>query len=437
MTATLTPTRSVHILAKPIGPICNLDCTYCFYLEKEKLYPKKSLDDFRMSDAVLESYIRQHIAMERGPQITFAWQGGEPTLMGLDFFRRVVELQQAHRPPGKKIANALQTNGTLLDDAWCEFFVRHDFLIGLSIDGPAELHDRYRVNKGGAPTHDLVMRGWGFLKNHDVQYNTLTVVNDLVGQHPVEVYEFLKAHGSRFMQFIPLVERVGSQSEVLAEPPLLRVLQPQAQVTPWSVRPQQYGDFMIEIFDRWVRRDVGKIFVQLFDVQLGIEMGLGSTLCVFAETCGDALAMEHNGDLYSCDHFVYPRYKLGNIMDDGIAAMVQSPPQRQFGSDKRDMLPAYCLRCEVRQHCNGECPKHRFSITPDGEAGLNYLCPGYKKLFTHMKPYLGVMADLLRQGQPAARIMSMLAGDAPQRAGRNDPCPCGSGKKFKKCCGIG
>ncbi|MGD0139729.1 MAG: isochorismatase family protein [Tepidisphaeraceae bacterium] len=264
------------------------------------------------------------------------------------------------------------------------------------------------------------------LKKHGVQYNTLTVVNRLVGDRPTEVYEFLKDNGSKFMQFIPLVERVGSTPEAFAEPPLLKVLAPYAEVTPWSVLPEQFGNFICEIFNRWVRRDVGKIFVQLFDVQLGIECGLGSTLCVFAETCGRAMALEHNGDLYSCDHFVYPEFKLGNIMDQTIDEMVHSPAQKQFGDDKRDALPQYCQRCEVKKYCNGECPKHRFLTTPDGEPGLNYLCAGYKKIFTHMRPHLRIMADLLRQGRPAADIMSL---------GLDAPCPCGSGMKFKRCCG--
>ena len=414
-------------MAKPIGPICNLDCKYCFYLEKERLYPqKRTASDFRMTDDVLRNFIRQHIDQQDVPEITFAWQGGEPTLMGLDFFHRAIELQAEYRPPGKRIANALQTNGILLDDDWCEFFRRQDFLIGLSIDGPKPIHDQYRVNKAGHGTHDGVMRAWDLLKRHGVQYNTLTVVNRLVGDHPTEVYEFLKDNGSAFMQFIPLVERVGSEPNTLAGPPPLKTLAPHAEVTPWSVLPEQFGDFICEIFDQWVRRDVGTVFVQLFDVQLGIEVGAGSSLCVFAETCGRAMALEHNGDLYSCDHFVYPQFKLGNIMEQPIDQMLSSPAQKQFGDDKRDALPQYCLRCPVKKYCNGECPKHRFLTTPDGEAGLNYLCAGYKKIFTHMQPHLRIMADLLRQGRPAADIMSL----AP-----DSPCPCGSGMKFNRCCG--
>lgn len=448
--------RTFHIMTKPIGPICNLDCTYCFYLEKEKLYPGSH--DFKMTDATLENYVRQYIAQQDSAEISFAWQGGEPTLMGLDFFKRVVELQAKHCPPGKRVSNALQTNGTLLDEDWCAFFKQHGFLIGLSVDGPKELHDRYRVNKGGRGTHDQVMRAWQMLQGHRVEFNTLTVVNKEVGEHPSEVYGFLKEHGAEFMQFIPLVERLGSAentaqrgAEGLAEPPLLKVLTPHHEVTRWSVRPLQYGVFLQTIFDQWVRHDVGRVFIQLFDVQLGIEMGLPAGLCVFAETCGKALAMEHNGDLYACDHFVYDGFKLGNISEKSIAEMVESQQQRQFGLDKRDTLPNYCKTCSVRQHCNGECPKHRFLLTPDGEPGLNYLCAGYKHFFGHIKPYLRTMADLIRAGRAPAEIMGILA----QREGRvvavqqmtpmlhnrvmgtnrNDLCPCGSGKKFKKCCG--
>jgi uncharacterized protein len=438
-------------MTKPSGPICNLGCRYCFYLEKEKLYPESSGPAaFRMSDAVLENYIRQYLAQQDAPEINFAWQGGEPTLMGLGFFRRVVELQARYCPPGKRIRNALQTNGTLLDDAWCEFFHAHEFLIGLSLDGPKDLHDCYRVNKAGHGTFDAVLRGLERLKAHRVEFNTLTVVHREVARKPLEVYEFLKSIGSRFMQFIPLVERVGPGDDAFAAPPRLKVLTPQVQVTPWTVVPEDLGEFYCQIFDYWVQHDVGRWFVQLFDVQLGIEMGLGSSLCVFSPTCGRGLALEHNGDLYACDHYVYPQFKLGNIAEESLAAMVESPAQRKFGTDKRDALPGYCRRCPVLEHCQGECPKHRFAVTPDGEAGLNYLCPGYQRFFAHIQPHLRTMAALLRSGRPADEIMGLLAqqegrATAPpatpilrqlgSRPGRNDLCPCGSGRKYKKCCG--
>ncbi len=294
------------------------------------------------------------------------------------------------------------------------------------------------------------MRGMKLLQDHHVDFNTLTVVNKEVSEKPLEVYGFLKSMGVEFMQFIPLVERVGAEPKVLAEPPLLKILTPYAQVTSWSVEPLTFGTFLSTIFDQWVRNDVGRSFVQIFDVQLGIEMGMGSSLCVFSETCGRAMALEHNGDLYSCDHFVYPQYKLGNIAEQSIEEMVNSAQQQKFGMDKQSTLPHYCQVCPVKQNCQGECPKHRFTITPDGEPGLNYLCAGYKQFFTHIKPYLKVMCDLLNRGRPASDIQRMLAiqegrtvaePSIPQRtfggpAGRNDPCPCGSGKKYKKCCGA-
>lgn len=441
--------RSFHLMTKPVGPICNLDCKYCFYLEKEKLYPGKS--NWRMPDDVLEKYVRQYIEAQQVPEITFAWQGGEPTLMGVDFFRRAVELQQRYAD-GKQIANAIQTNGTLLDDEWCEFLKSNGFLVGLSIDGPRKYHDLYRVDKQGKPTFDKVIAAARLMKRHGVEFNTLCVVNRANSAAPLDVYRFLKSEGSGYIQFIPLVERVGGGDLPLAEPPILvepgRIRLPvvsgeshstDATVTPWSVEPRAYGNFLCTIFDEWVRKDVGRVFVQIFDVQLGIWMGYPSTLCVFGETCGDAMAMEHNGDLYACDHYVYPQYKLGNVGTDSLTDMVTSAAQRKFGTDKRDTLPRYCRECDVKFACNGECPKHRFLTTPDGEPGLNYLCAGYKKFFRHIDPYMREMGRLLGAGRPAAGIMKMIAdaerGGATVAVGRNDPCPCGSGRKYKKCCG--
>jgi len=403
--------RGFHVLTKPIGPICNLDCKYCFYLEKEKMYPGES--QWRMNDAVLTEYIRQYIQNQPGPEIHFAWQGGEPTLLGVDFFRRVVALQRQFAG-GKTIFNAIQTNGTLLDDEWGEFLARHQFLVGLSLDGPAELHDAYRVDKRQQPTFDKVMSGLAVLKKHGVEFNTLTVVNRRNSQKPLEVYRFLKSIGSNFIQFIPLVERLAPAEMKtagfdFAAPPLPGQADAATTVTPWSVEAEQYGTFLCAIFDEWVRQDVGKTFVQLFDVALGNWMGLGSSLCVFAEKCGSALAIEHNGDLYSCDHYVYPRHKLGNIMNHSLGAMVDLPQQLKFGADKFDSLPKYCRACEVRFACNGECPKHRFIQTPDGEEGLNYLCPAYKKFFNHIDPHMKTMGRLLENDEAPARIMEMLA----------------------------
>ena len=439
------PPTAFHVMTKPIGPICNLDCKYCFYLEKEKLYPGERT--WKMSDEVLETYVRQYIEHQEAPQISFAWQGGEPTLLGVDFFRRAVELQKKYAN-GRTIHNAIQTNGTLLDEAWCEFLLANDFLVGLSIDGPRELHDAYRVDKQQRGTFDDVMRGLEMLRKHGVEFNTLTVVNRVNSRKPLEVYQFLKQAGSGFIQFIPLVERLPqTRLKVLdldlAAPPVPGETDDGASpVTDWSVRAHDYGEFLVRIFDQWVRRDVGRVFVQLFDVALGNWMGTGSSLCVFAEKCGTALAIEHNGDVFSCDHYVYPKYNLGNVMNRSLGEMVGSEQQRRFGSDKLDTLPQYCRRCEVRFACNGECPKHRFARTPDGEEGLNYLCPAYKRFFNHIDPYMRKMAALIKSRQPASAIMGTLARaeqDArppgAATAGRNDPCPCGSGRKYKKCCG--
>lgn len=403
--------RGFHILTKPIGPICNLDCKYCFYLEKQNLYPNER--QWRMSDEVLEEYTRQYIRSQSGDEVYFAWQGGEPTLLGVDFFRKAVALQKRFAG-GKTISNAIQTNGTLLDGEWCEFLAKEKFLVGLSIDGPRELHDKYRVDKGQKPTFDAVMRGLELLKKHSVEFNTLTVVNRTNSQQPLAVYWFLKSIGSQFLQFIPLVERsapekLKSDGLTFSAPPDLSVPDdPKSPVTEWSVEASQYGNFLCAIFDDWVRCDVGKVFVQLFDVALGNWMGLGSSLCVFAEKCGAALAIEHNGDLYSCDHYVYPKYHLGNLMNRDLGEMAHSPQQIKFGSDKLDLLPGFCRECEVRFACNGECPKHRFTKTPDGEDGLNYLCPAYKKFFNHIDPHMRSMANLLREGHAPAEIMETL-----------------------------
>ena len=427
---------SFHIMAKPTGAICNLDCEYCFYLEKEKLYP--TVKNWAMPEDVLEKYIKEYIQSQTVPEIIFAWQGGEPTLLGLDFFKKAIQLQKKYAD-GKKIENAFQTNGILLNDEWCSFFSENNFLIGLSIDGPCEIHDKYRVHKGGQPSFDKVISGLEYLKKHKVEFNTLTCVQKDNAYKPFEVYEFLKEIGSKFMQFIPIVERKS-----MNEASELQLVQPsykeEAIVTGWSVEPLQYGKFLMEIFDQWVRNDVGKYFVQIFDVSLGLWHGLGSSLCVFKETCGQALAMEHNGDVYSCDHFVYPENKLGNIMEESLNKIVYSKQQLQFATDKKTKLPQFCINCDVRFACNGECPKHRFIKTSDGEEGLNYLCAGYKYFFHGIAPYMRFMSNELTNKKPPANVM-MWAKEKDKGflgidIGRNDPCICGSGLKFKNCCGL-
>src|ERR1019366_6320534 len=427
--------RHLHVMGKPVGPICNLDCKYCFYLEKENLYP--SPRKFVMSDDVLENYVRQYIASQSGPEVSFAWQGGEPTLLGVGYFRKVVELQ-ARYANGKTIGNSIQTNGTLLDDEWCKFFRENRFLVGSSIDGPRDLHEKYRVDKLQRSTFDKVMAGVELLKRHAVEFNTLTVVHHESARRPLDVYRFLKEIGSTYIQFIPLVER--STGAGLAGPPLLSPSADEsaiaASVTPWSVDANDYGNFLVEIFQEWVRHDVGWIFVQVFETALSNWMGLGSTLCIFAETCGRALALEHNGDVYSCDHYVYPSYKLGNLLDQEISVLADLPSQQSFGNAKRDSLPDYCRQCEVRFACNGECPRNRFLVTPDGQPGLNYLCAGYLHFFRTIDPTMKELARLLRAGRPAADIMNPRVAPSPARVSpkldpskvaRNAPCPCGSG----------
>lgn len=388
-------------MAKPIGPICNLDCTYCFYLEKENLYPK---NNFRMPENVLEKFIKSNIEANDIPTVTFSWQGGEPTLLGVEYFEKVIELQKKYSN-GKKIENTFQTNGVLLDDKWCEYFKKNNFLIGLSIDGPREFHDKYRISKSGNNSFDQVVRGIKYLKKWEVEFNTLTVINDYNSHYPLKVYNFLKEIGSGFMQFIPVVEL---KTEITKDEKLSLVspnYEGNACVTKWSVKPEKYGDFLIKIFDSWIKNDVGIYFVQLFDIALESWYGMEPSLCVFRKTCGDALALEHNGDLYSCDHYVYPENKLGNILEAHISTLVNSPKQAKFGLDKNISLPSYCYNCEVRFACNGECPKHRFIKTPDGEEGLNYLCAGYKKFFNHIDPFMKFMVNELINQRPPANVM--------------------------------
>ena len=418
-----------HLLTKPTGAVCNLDCKYCFFLSKEMLYPGSR---FRMADELLEEYIKQYIEAQQVPQVTIAWQGGEPTLMGLDFFRRSIEYVNKYKKPGMTVEHTIQTNGTKLDDEWCEFFHEHKFLVGLSVDGPRELNDAYRVDKGGKGTFDQVMRGLSYLKKHNVEFNILTTVHAANADYPLEVYRYFRDElGAKFIQFIPIVERDNETG-----------FQEGNQVTDRSVKAEQYGKFLIEIFDEWVQRDVGEVFVQMFDVALGAWVGQPGAVCVFAPTCGNALALEHNGDLYACDHFVEPDYLLGNIKEEHMIDLIASDKQRKFGQDKLDTLPQYCLECEVRFACHGGCPKNRFINTPDGDPGLNYLCAGYRAFFNHVDRPMKIMATLLRQNRAPSEITKIIANDQEENlksafaiAKRNDPCPCGSGKRYKHCHG--
>jgi uncharacterized protein len=406
------------VMVKPIGPVCNLDCTYCYYLHKKTLFREK--EPWRMSIATLERFIRQYIQYQPGPVIHFSWQGGEPTLLGLEFFKKIIHYQKLYCPPVKQISNSIQTNGTLLDDAWCQFFRENYFLVGLSIDGPEDMHDAYRKDRKQRPTFKKVVHAVTLLKKHGVEFNTLTVLNRLNVQHPLRVYRFFRDElGSQFLQFIPCVERkdftvAASQRQSKENPPKLgdacaRPGHPDSVVTDWSVDPDDYGTFLCTVFDEWIRRDVGKIFVRIFDTMLGLWMGMPSSSCDFAEICGKALALEHNGGLYSCDHFVYPDYHLGNIKEKTLIQMALSEKQMRFGFNKQDSLPQYCKQCEVQFACHGECPKNRLLYTPDGEPGLNYLCSGLKKFMKHIDPWMKRMAAELRAGRTADNVMKLFS----------------------------
>jgi len=428
------------LMAKPSGPICNLDCQYCFYLEKEKLYPGVGKSaGWRMPDTVLEAYIRSYIESQEVPAVTFAWQGGEPTLLGLDFFRRAVELERKYAGT-RQIDNSFQTNGVLINEEWARFLADNGFLVGISIDGPREIHDRFRRDRGGQPTFDRVMGAIELFIKHGVQFNTLTVLQAHNSQFPSEVYGFLKGIGSQFLQFIPVVERLAP----VEDDGMLSLVAPRAGkfavVTDWSVQPEQFGRFLTTVFDEWVRNDAGQVFVQLFDVTLEAWYGMEPSICIMRRRCGEAMIVEHNGDVYSCDHYVYPENRLGNLVDSPLTELVTSERQRQFGADKEARLPDYCRRCEFLFACNGECPKHRFEKTPDGQDGLNYLCSGYRAYFAHVAPYMEFMREELRAGRPPANVIRWtreqdLRVAGKRHPGRNDPCLCGSGRKFKKCCG--
>ena len=384
-----------------------------------------------MADEVHEAYIRQLLEAHQIPQVTVAWQGGEPTLMGLDFFRRSIELQKKYQRPGMQVENTFQTNGILLSDEWCQFFHDNNFLIGLSIDGPKTLHDRFRKDKSGDGTFDRAVQAARLLQKNKVEFNILCTVNSKNADHPLEVYRYFRDElDAHYLQFIPIVERENESG-----------LQEGEKVTDRSVGPVQWGRFLVEIFDEWVRRDVGETFVLNFDGILAGWLGMAGTLCIFGRTCGLGLVLEHNGDLYSCDHFVEPDYLLGNIMKRPMIELLASEKQRKFGLDKEDTLPLYCRECRFLFACNGECPKNRFIKTPNGEAGLNYLCSGYTAFFKHADRYMRIMADLLREGKTADGIMKILSEEDARsekrtpKVGRNDPCPCRSGLKFKKCHG--
>lgn len=404
--------QGIHVVAKPIGPVCNLNCEYCFYLEKQALFSPG--EQYRMSDDVLRAYIHNYIASQPTPVVEFVWQGGEPTLLGIDFFKRVVELQGPF-VKSKTITNSLQTNGTLLTDEWCRFLKNHKFMVGISLDGPKEIHDRYRRDRKGNGTFEQVMRGLRLLQKHKVEYNVLACVTRETARRPLEVYCFLREAGVEFIQFTPIVERrpdAGSREHGLrlGLPARLDGEEPNTEVTPWSVVPREYGDFLITVYEEWVHHDVGKIFVMNFEWALNAWIGNPSPVCVHAEQCGRALVVEHNGDAYACDHCVYPQYRLGNIVSGRLSDMVEKSLRSGFGVFKKEALPRWCRECDVLAACQGGCPKHRFAKTYYEEPGLHYLCAGYKKFFHHIRKYLKAMTTLLENGLPASYVMEALKG---------------------------
>jgi uncharacterized protein len=427
------PVPAFHVMAKPAGGRCNLCCDYCFFLEKQDLYPGS---DFRRSDAVMEAYIGQAARGQQVPQVTLAWQGGEPTLMGLDFFCRAGAAEARLVPAGMAVERTLQTNGVLLDDEWAAFLAANGYLVGLSLDGPRELHDAYRHDRGGHPVFERVLAAARRLQQHGAQFNVLCTINAANAAHPLEVYRFFRDElGARYVQLIPIVEVAAPPSWAGAWGAGAPGPDPRpGSASDRSVAAEDYGRFLCAIFDEWLRRDVGEVFVQFFDAVLAAYVRGSAGVCVLQPTCGEALALEHNGDLYSCDHFVDPRYLLGNILESDMGALVRSARQRAFGRAKEETLPAFCRACEHLFLCNGECPKNRILMTPDGEPGLNWLCAGLTEFFAHTRRPMRLMAEILRRGGAAPEIMELLAAEA-RITGRNDPCPCGSGRKYKRCCG--
>ena len=407
--------RDGLIMAKPAGPRCNLRCSYCYYLAKEQLFPA---DSRRMADDLLERYIAQRLQTAPGPNTHFEWHGGEPTILGLDYFRRIVELQRKHVVPGRSITNGLQTNGVLLDDAWLDFLAAESFNVGLSLDGPADLHDSFRTDAAGRPTHRDVVRAFQRLARRRVRCDVLCVLHAENVRVPLRLYGFFRELGVRSLQFLPLVEW-------RAEAP--------AGVSPRTARPEAMGDFLCQVFDEWIGHDLGRMVVQFFDETMRPAAGLPHALCIFRETCGDVAVLEHDGTLYACDHFVDTEHRLGNLAERPLAELMESPALRAFGERKRDALPRVCRECDVLAWCHGGCPKDRFATTANGESGLSYLCPAYQSFFRHARPVMQRLAAHWKAGLPLGAFVASPRPKAPA-VGPNQPCPCGSGRKFKKCC---
>jgi len=411
--------RPYQIFAKPTGSLCNLHCDYCYYLGKQGLYPDES--SFRMPDDLLEEYIRQHIETCPESVVRFSWHGGEPTLLGLNYFHKIVHLQRKHRPAGRHIINGIQTNGTLIDEEWARFLAEERFAVGISLDGPQELHDTYRLTRGREPTFARAMRGYEVLHKHGIACDILCVVHAINVRQPTEVYRFFKSIQAAYIGLLPLVEK-NQDAE--------------GKGTSRSAPAEDFGEFLCAVFEEWIRQDIGKVKIQIFEEAAGTALGQEHTLCIFKKTCGDVPVIEHNGDFFSCDHFVDREHFLGNIRETRLVDLIESPTQRAFGQAKWDTLPRYCLQCEVLDLCNGGCPKDRILRTPEGEEGLNYLCAGFKRFFSHCRPFLNELSALREQEitQRQTPRRPTTAPNVPPRIGRNDPCPCGSGKKYKKCC---
>ena len=395
--------KPLYVMLKPAGAHCNLACKYCYYLEKNKLYP--TAQRHLMSDEILEQFTREYIEAQTMSQVLFTWHGGEPLLRSIDFYRKALSLQQKYAG-GRRIDNVIQTNGTLLTDEWCEFFAQNHWLVGISIDGPQPDHDHYRLTAAGKPSWKKVMQGIKLLKKHGVEWNAMAVVNAYNVNHPLEFYRFFKENGCQFLQFTPIVERLTRHEDGRTLASLAD--KDEISLSEASVAPEQWGYFLCAIFDEWVRKDVGKIFVEIFDCTLANWMGVSPGICAYSKECGHAGVMEHNGDVYSCDHFVFPEYKLGNIRDQSLIDMLYGEQQREFSRLKHSSLPRQCKECDMEFACHGECPKNRFMKDKYGDSGLNYLCPGYYHYYQHVAPYMDYMKQELMSQRPPSNIMKVV-----------------------------
>ena len=395
--------KPLYVMLKPAGAHCNLACKYCYYLEKNNLY--QNSHRHLMSDEMLEQFTREYIEAQTMPQVLFTWHGGEPLMRSIDFYRKALALQNKYAH-GKQIDNVIQTNGTLLTDEWCEFFAKNHWLVGISIDGPQEYHDHYRVTPAGKPSWEKVMQGIQLLKKHRVEWNAMAVVNAYNAEHPLEFYHFFRDNGCQYLQFTPIVERLTEHEDGRTLASLAD--DREIPLTDASVTPQQWGNFLCTIFDDWVRHDVGKTFVEIFDCTLANWMGVLPGICAYSKECGHAGVMEHNGDVYSCDHFVFPEYKLGNIRDQSLIDMLYGEKQQAFSRLKHTSLPRQCKECDMEFACHGECPKNRFEKDKYGEPGLNYLCQGYYQYYSHVAPYMDFMKRELLAQRPPANIMNVL-----------------------------